>query len=98
MTDTRITDFEAVAPMPIYTQADLDAAVQKAVAAALNRSSEKAPIATYLEMLGNGMALHEIAEAHGVTQGSVHMALKRRGLPTCARKYLVWKSKGGSYV
>lgn len=29
MTDTRITDFEAVAPMPIYTQADLDAAVQK---------------------------------------------------------------------
>jgi hypothetical protein len=30
MTDTRITDFEAVAPMPIYTQADLDAAVQKA--------------------------------------------------------------------
>jgi hypothetical protein len=29
MTDTRITDFEAVAPMPIYTQADLDAAVEK---------------------------------------------------------------------
>lgn len=29
MTGTRITDFEAVAPMPIYTQADLDAAVQK---------------------------------------------------------------------
>lgn len=30
MTDTRITDFEAVAPMPIYTQADLDAAVKDA--------------------------------------------------------------------
>lgn len=29
MTGTRITDFEAVAPMPIYTQADLDAAVEK---------------------------------------------------------------------
>lgn len=29
MTGTQITDFEAVAPMPIYTQADLDAAVQK---------------------------------------------------------------------
>lgn len=51
-----------------------------------NRSA--GTVADYLRCISEGMKLEAIGAQYGVTHAAVQIALKRAGLPTCARKYL----------
>lgn len=48
----------------------------------------------YLREISKGKRLKEVAFMYGVSHAAVHHALKRAGLPTCARMYLETVSEG----
>lgn len=47
---------------------------------------EKHDLAGYVADLERGLTIREISDIRGIPQTNIHQALRRAGLPTCARK------------